>query len=597
MYIGTAEFQTANAQPFQKHRVRGTIDAIPFTSANILAGSMTITNQISDAADAKIGSVYIGKLTVTFLNNLVVNPRTWRNRKIVVNFGLCTSESPDVYEYFKIGEFYVSEANITADGINITAYDAMSFFSVPLPDSYIASGTVYSIANNICQICGVSFGMTQVETEALPNGSVQLGLFTPNDCQTYRDIIYWLSVTVGGWATINRAGQLVFGTYDRENTAVETITPAMRVQGATFSDFVTDFGSARFENEDGTVEVIGTPNIGVSYNVGFDPFLQFGTFAIRYTLRRRVFEAINNMQFMPFKIERISAPVYDLGDIVEISGGIAATIENIGCIQSITWNLGKGLTIAGFGADPNLKNAQSANDSANAAATRATKASEMVYKKYQNLTAINVATEPVKVVNIDFIADRKTTVELWHEIQLETALSAGSSEMTVEAVYYMDYVEQARKPVETFTDSAFHLLDLHYEMEVEDAGSHIWEVYLEASGGTAAIRINDILALLKGQGISKVDAWNGIIILDDEMPRIPIIMQARGLTDEATLETHNNDTERISDTYTRVSPIMQVRALTESINITMYQPEFNIVTEDDEFNITDETGIYNIETE
>ena len=104
MYIGSNAFQAANERPIQKHRISGTIDNIPFTGRNVLAGSMTISNQCSEESDYKIGAVFIGQLSVTFLRNLSVIPTTWQGRKITVNFGLCIDEIDDIWETFQIGE-------------------------------------------------------------------------------------------------------------------------------------------------------------------------------------------------------------------------------------------------------------------------------------------------------------------------------------------------------------------------------------------------------------------------------------------------------------------------------------------------------------
>ena len=597
MYTGSAAFIIANAKNIQKQKVRGTIDNVSFDGSNVLGGSLTISNQISDQSDAKIGSVYVGKLTCTFLNNTGISPRTWHGRKITVEFGLCISENPDNYEWFSVGVYYVSQASVSADGVTVTAYDAMANFDEPLPASYTLSGSPFSIAQNVCQICGVTLGMTEAQIRALPNGTEPLGIYTPNDCVTYRDIIYWLSVTLGGWATIDREGKLVFGTYYRTNTAIDTITDVERVTGASFSDWVTDFGSAQFTNDDGTVEVIGSIGIGVSYQVGFDPFLQFGTRDHRSEMREAVFNAIHNIKFMPFKLDLISAPIYDLGDIIDLTGGIVTSRQHIGCVQSISWTASKGVTIAGFGADPNLRTAQSEKETANSAAQRATQASEMIYKDFQNLVAYTVNSTSAQVVNIDFIANKKTNVEMWHEIQLETTLDPGATEMTVEAVYYMDGHEQARHPVETFTDSADHLLDLHYFMWVDEPGSHTWEVYLEATGGTATIGQRDILAVLKGQGLSNIDSWTGIIILDDEVPRLALEILARSYSDAVTFDLQVPEQIVATDSVSRWPIEMDARTFTETVSIVLEYPVFGIVSEDKDYNILSEDKDYNVVSE
>ena len=594
MYIGTNDFDIANAKRIQKHRIRGTIDNIPFIGRNILGGSMTITNQCSDTTDAKIGAVFVGKLTVTFLKNLSVTPTTWRGRVISPVFGLCIDEDDDSFEEFALGRFTVSEATITADGVSVVAYDDMSKFDVNVPTDFLVSGYFYDIAVALCQTCGVTFGMTEQEVRALPNGNQPLGLYTPNDCQTYRDVIYWMSQTIGGFATIDRFGRLVFRSYYGRSAALLDMTEAERVTGASFSDFSTDFGSVVFENADGTSERVGSSGVGATYFVGFNPFVQYGTIEARAILRKNIFAAVSAMKFVPFKVEFMSAPVFDLGDVLEFSGGIIQGNNKIGVVQSITYQMNRGTIISGFGSNPALQNVVTDQEKANKAARRSDQNSEIVYRDYMNGVPISVTLDPVKVVDIYFTTNKVTDVDVWHEIQLQTTRAAGSTEMTVQAVYYLDGEEKLRKPIETFGDDAFHLLDLHCFEHIEDVGSHRWQVFLIADGGSAAIRANDAIAVLKGQGISKADGWTGVIILDDDIVSPWMMMTVPGMTDTVSVTLTTPEIITLSDVIAPPLMGMSVGTYTDDVDVVLYTPLFRLVSEDREYNLTDETGDYNV---
>ena len=597
MYQGSAAFITANDKSIQKHRVRGSIDNIPFTGSNILAGSMTITNQCSDNTDMKIGAVFVGKLTMTFLKNLSVTPTSWKGRKISIVFGLCINEESNTYEEFDVGQYFVSEANITADGVSIVAYDAMANFDQKLPTDFIASGYFGDIVRSVCSTCDVAFGMTDQECRALPNGSQLLGSYTPNDCTTYRDLLYWLSQTVGGFATINRLGKLVFRTYSGRSAAAVTIGPSKRVQGASFSDFETDFGSCVFENADGTSQRIGAMGVGATYFIGMNPFVQYGTPEARTLLRTNIFDVVYSLEFTPFKVELMSAPVFELGDVISFTGGIIDGTPKKGIVQSVTWQMNKGMILSGFGQNPAFQNVQSASEKSSSAARKSEQVSEIIYRDYVNLVPISVTSDPVKVVDIYFTTNKVTDVEMWHEIQLQTLRSSGSDQMTVQAVYTMDNIEIARKPIETFDDDAFHLLDLHYYTPVEEIGSHRWEVFLVASGGTAAIRANDAIAVLKGQGLSKADGWTGVIILEDDITPPFLEMSVPGITDSANVFLNENELITVSETITPPEIGMIVPGFSEDVSVTLYTPKKRFITEDRQKNITDESGDKNITTE
>ena len=596
MYTGSADFQTANGKPIQKHRITGYVDTVPFTAAHILAGSLTITNQCSDSSDVKIGAVFVGKLTVTFLDNLLIPVSTWKGRKITVQFGLCIDEVNNTWESFSLGEFYVSEANITLNGIAVTAYDVMSRFDKQLPSSYILTGQASDILHALCDACSVTLGMTDLQIAQLPNGTRPLGMYQPNDCVTYRDALYWLSATMGGFATINRQGKLVIVAYENISSPTVSISDTKRVTGARFSDFATDFGSIVFDNDDGTQQRIGSQGVGATYMAGFNPFVQYGTTEAKNLLRTNIFLSVQTIKYTPFSVSLMSAPIWELGDPIEFTGGIVYNNNKTGVVQSITFKAGQGVTIQGFGKDPALHNLENANQAANSAAARAQQNSEVVYKDYTNLVQLDVedGEDPVKVVEINFTTSKKTDVEVWHEFLLETDTS---SSMTLTAVYYLDNVEVARKPVETFSDSAEHVLDLHYFRTIDTTGSHKWEVFLESDGGDATIDINGAIACLKGQGLSKVDAWTGVIVLDDTIEAPDMVIPFGSITDSVTVSVRALDHRiQLADTIVGFEMGMSFGVLVDTVNLIFYQPTFALVTEDAEYNIVTEDENYNIVT-
>jgi hypothetical protein len=293
----------------------------------------------------------------------------------------------------------------------------------------------------------------------------------------------------------------------------------------------------------------------------------------------------------------MSAPVFELGDVISFTGGIIDGTPKKGIVQSVTWQMNKGMILSGFGQNPALQNVQTASEKSSSAARKSEQVSEIIYRDYVNLVPISVTDEPVKVVDIYFTTNKVTDVEMWHEIQLQTTRASGSSNMTVQAVYTMDNIEIARKPIETFDDDAFHLLDLHYYTPVEEIGSHRWEVFLVASGGTAAIRANDAIAVLKGQGLSKADGWTGVIILEDDITPPFMEMSVPVMSDSANVFLIENDTITVSETITPPTMGMIVPVMSETVSVGLYTPKKMIVTEDKTKNITDETGDKNITTE
>lgn len=561
----SAAFTTADSKAFQKHKVRGTIGTTAFTDENIL--NLTVTKKNSDGSDIKIGSAFIGQLKATFLKNTNILPRGWIGKDITLQFGLCVSENPDVYEWIPMGVFTIADASISLAGTVVTAYDYMAKFDKYLPDGFIASGSLYSILVLICNKCGVTFGMTEAQVEALPNGLEPLGMFPTNDCTTFRDVLYWLAQLAGGFCDITRDGKLIIRAFPAEITPDTTMTSTDVVNDAKFSDWVTNFGSCIFTNDDDTREVYGSEGVGITYDCGMNPFLIYGTQAKRNQMRTRVLNVLSAIKYQPFTVTRKSSPIYDLGDIIYFSGDIAGSESYVGTVNLWEYKANQGVTIQGFGSNPNLQNTKEQSQKETAAAKSSASEKEISYTRYENQSELTIGSTPVKVVDIPFSANKPTDVEIWHEFQLETSPDAGES-VEIMATYYMDLVEIDRKPVETYSDAAKHLLDLHYMTKVHDAGSHEWTVYLTATNGTATIRQLGALAVLKGQGLAKDGSWNGVIVLDDTVSAYVMPMLLRALSDTLVIRAWNLDHDlELSDTVNGMPMTIGFGSLTESINI------------------------------
>lgn len=565
MYSGSAAFNTANQAAIQKHKLRGYIGLTMFDDSNILQGSISLERKNADESDIQIGAVFIGQLTMTFLKNTPITPRGWIGKRLTLEFGLEVSEN--TYEWMPMGVFEIADATIDASGTSITAYDAMSKFDENLADWYSTSGSVYSIIQSICNKFSVPFRMTEAQVQALPNGTQPIGLYKPNDCQTYRDIVFWISQVIGGWAEIDRDGYFVLKTYPRSGSADVTLTASDLVTGAQFSSWITDFGSVVFENEDQTTSLYGSSGVGLCYQAGMNPFLIYGGVS-QTIMRTEILNTLTHIKYQPFNVSMMCAPVFDLGDVIYFSGDIAGSESAKGIVNSISYGYKNGFTISGVGSNPNLQSSMDESEKAAAESRRSASDKELEYYTYSNGTALTIGSEPVKVCDILFSADKATTVEMWHEFQIETNPDEGEA-LELEAIYYMDLIELDRKPVETYEDAAKHLLDLHYMSRVYDEGSHTWQVYLVATNGTATMRKDDGISVLKGQGLAKQDKWNGVIVLDDTVSSFSIVSLLATMADLLVCEANDLDyDEAFSENVSGMSSELLTENLSESVVIT-----------------------------
>ena len=254
MYPVSAAYKLAAAQPVQEHRLTGMIGGYAFTEANIISGSFHITNQCTDTADVVLGSVFVGQLDATFTGiNLTYN--NWIGKKITPSFGLKVGVNS--WEDIPLGEYTIIEARHTADGVAVQAYDNMYLFDRKFKKGrFQMTGGLWAFISQACGDCHVTFGMTDEELEALPNGDEVFEMFGvwgkykdfANDIDTYRDLIYWIAQTLGCFATINRDGELIFVPYT--GTVTDEISETHRLAGAEFADYVTNYTGIYVTNMD-----------------------------------------------------------------------------------------------------------------------------------------------------------------------------------------------------------------------------------------------------------------------------------------------------------------------------------------------------------
>ena len=252
-------YKVAMRSVAQEHRLIGTVGNVSFDESNIVDGSFTITNQSTDTSDVVLGSCYVGELQAEF-TGLNITWSNWIGKVISPVFGLKLGNNE--WESVPLGKFRIAKATHTEFGVHVTAYDNMTKFDKVFKKSrFMNLSGMYNIIDRICTDCGVTLGMTIAEIEALPNGSREgINIYGStgakkefaNDISTYRDLLFWCAQTLGCFATIDRAGQLVFRKYNQ--TVVDKVSDSNRLTGATFEDYITHYIGIYVENLDTNTE-------------------------------------------------------------------------------------------------------------------------------------------------------------------------------------------------------------------------------------------------------------------------------------------------------------------------------------------------------
>lgn len=531
MYAVSDAYKNAMKQPVQHFSLRGIIDnkiqtATEFRDENVL--QFGITNQCTGSGTVKIGGVYIGELSASFAN-LGIDSWDVYSGKTTITPYVSRKLADSSYEEIPLGIYTISEVNKTAFGVNIVAYDNMHKFDKPY-DGYVFSGSIYNMADLACRLCGVEFGMTQSQVEALPNGTYAYFILYPdNDVDTYRDVISYLAQLIGGFATIDRDGKLVFRCFG--TAAADTVSDECRISGATFSEFQTVYNRILcYDNINEKQLVYSDPIATGSYmDLGANPFLQYGLPATKKILLLNILHAISPyadpdhaIHYTPFKSSMLGDPAYDLGDVIAFSGGIAPE-GTIGCIMAFDWEYNDSYDATGYGSDPKLEWAKTAADKAIGGLGSSMNTQQMHYYNYINAAAVRLNDgDDKKVVSIHFVAIKATEVNFFAEIKLDVNTSSSTSddyytctEGTLIAIYSIGSAEIGWcRPQWTLQDGiqTIHLF-FHFSLTGTDTG----EFSVRFMTKDCAVQMEKywINATLEGTFLAGDGAWDGMITVDD----------------------------------------------------------------------------------
>lgn len=493
--------------------ISGLVGDIGFTEDDILAGSFNYTEQAVSGSDIKLGGVFVGQLNLTFLRSFADRiPRgSWKGKQVRCSIGLKLGDG--TWEYVQLKPYFIDEANHSASGVEVKAYDIMTKFDKSMSIN-TTSGKIYNYLSFACNNCGVQLGMSEAQIEALPNGDQTLGLYSSNDIETWRDLISWCAVTVGGFATINRSGALELKVWS--DTPVIELGRNDRFAGGTWSDFVTYYTGVSIVNiEEETTSYYGvqSEDTGLTMNLGSNPLLQYGTAELKNTQRRAVLTALQKFHYTPFKCTSLFDVAFDLGDVIRFSGGLAGEDYSDCCVMRIDFNYSKGCTLQGYGKNPAVFGAKSKTDKNISGLISRTSENEYATLTYVNFTDFVLGeNEQTRVINVRFASVKAKTVAMFHEINLDVTLAEGSDVATCQVEYYLDSTLIAYSPVATWNNSGKHILSLMYFINTLAGGNfYNWEVRLTMSGASATIAVGDSRAIIQGQGIAEYKEWDGNI--------------------------------------------------------------------------------------
>lgn len=528
MFEVSEKFKNAVRQNTRKYEWYGTITTkagkvYKFTAKDIVKGSGYIKWQCCNSTEIELGTVYAAEMGISLFSE--IDRYTLEDAAIRLYYSLTLSDG--TVETIPMGIFEVSEANRKVRTLEIKAYDYMLRFEKTLKLES-SSGTPYQFLKAACDACKVELAQTVAEISALPNGKTTLGIYSDNDIETFRDLIYYVAKVLGCFCQIDRYGKLILKKYG--NTSVWNVPQKERFD-SSYSDFVTRYTAISSTNQiSQTAEYIAMEkDDALTMNLGINPLMQFGLKSVREKMLREILTALQKVNYVPFDSNTIGNPALEVGDVLRFSGGHADETQ-ISCITSIECKINGKMSLKCVGKNPRLASAKSKNDKNITGLMNSVESGKTIIYNFVNVAPFVVGQSLTNVMDIDFTATEDTTAAFQCEMLLEVIKTETSEEEMEGSFPELSIVYKLNnESIDNFMPTKTclygrHIVTLFFPIsKVIENSSNTFSMYLKISAGTVKIEEAQIRATISGQGLAAgIGDWNGRININENIGFINI---------------------------------------------------------------------------
>ena len=354
MYNGaTQEFNDA-VNAHRKQHVWGILNlksGDPVSIRDKIIGSPTIETQITEDSDVfNISCLYIGTLDIQL--ELDIGELDLVGAEIAMYAGV-DGAAPTI----PMGVFDISDAQKLSDHVlKVTGYDRIARLDAPLIDRYPGERKDLSdILGDIRECAGVTFAQTPHELYELNPELNEGSLHVFDYAENCRKQLQYLAQILGCYVIANRIGYIEFRRYQYSSTAL-TI-PAEQRHSAKISQYKFGVASFSYTDKFGQTYTLGNRQHDTSSVIVIPQENNFihdrsgGNYQIYYNYYLRWLGIeFAYLEWNPGSIEYYGNPALDVGDMVELTGGVNGENSVNFLICHITWRFRGPQTLISGGA-------------------------------------------------------------------------------------------------------------------------------------------------------------------------------------------------------------------------------------------------------
>ena len=554
------------------------------TDADIIPGSLNKNNKCVNGSSFEFGAVYQGELNVTLRKMFDRYKLLDGNISFVEHRLLLDGTTEDV----DIGVFYIASADRSQKLTTIKAIDSMGNLDIGIVDDMV--GTPYALLTAMADNCGVLLAQTENEIKALPNGQ-QTYIVSADTTATYRDMVAYLGLMTGTFATINVKDQLELKTYALENCV--RVPAGKRISGSTvIADYVTYYKGVRarfiasenyapYEYADDTIAD------GLILDLGDIPIVR-GLPETKNAMLQTLFNTLKRIRYVPAEFTlATSDAALELGDRIEVGGEDANTY-----ITSYNWIYHGSEKIKGVGDNPRLKTSKDKISKQMASLEEKINAKDVIVHTYTNISAYTLKSQEKEIISINY-----ATITNARIIFIATVPFTMDLDGYIIFSYYVDGVLMAEDTVRQYVARGEHFVTLSNNMTLEKdtrrtlavkactqyhesdtrqqaariraiedyiATKKYTEQPIDATLPVAGIAAGAIKAMLYAQGLAGTEVWDGTINIADYISPMTLpILPMTGIIADAALKDPTGPGRGILEGITPMSlPMLPMTGIT-----------------------------------
>ena len=500
------------------------------TDKHLLDNSVTINWRAANNRDFNLGSCYFAILKFSTVNagfgHGGLDPATVT---LTAFF-----ETEDGEEEIPLGVFRADKVKEHTKTVSWECVDDMVLFDKTVEDE--TSGTAYWLFNHFCTKCGVTLGSTLNEINNMVNAQ-ETYYIDPRVVLTYRDAMFYVASLIGAFCAIGRDGKLYVKqfhmtsdlTITTNRSKEETVSGLCRFKGV----------ECRFLAEQNfyPYKYVVDNRVGTVLDLGDIPIVM-DTEAKKNALLKNLFD--NMLVYYEWEmcnIRIVGDPSIEAGDTITYVGTNGSS--HIHLLTSVTYELKGDSTLLSEGQDTLANSVSSSRKRSAQYAEASSEEAQVVTVTYTNAMPVSIEGGDNDMLSLlRFVTNKEVTTIFGAELPI---YSDGEGLITL--TYANSGIEG--DVVKARLHEGYNLVTLVNHMHY-DANS-IVNLTLEAvtsgigQGDAPDITIDAgaIKTYVFAQGISGEAAWDGIIVLDDDIDISITPITSDEITDAVSVELIN----------------------------------------------------------